>query len=184
MRSSVLFFLFLVHVGFSQEKTEVIPMLSKKEKQQYLKVINTVRKKSRTCGEYGYFPSAPIVMWSDKLYFAAYEHNQDMVTENYFAHTGSGAKSDWCGYALGKKSSTADRISNHNFNWQRCSENISAGTNRLLAQSAIDSWVNSPIHCKNMMDPNVTKVGLAHIQKPKTKYIHYWTLNFAKELKQ
>jgi len=166
--------------GEEDNNTEDIPVLSSVKITEYLDTINAARAVGRTCGDYGYFGPVADVEWSDKLYKASYEHSQDMTTMNYFSHTGSGAESDWSGYKLSKQSTVEDRIENYNFTWTRYSENITASTMRDTAQKAIDSWINSPGHCRNIMDPNVTKVGLAHTQSDTATYTHYWTQNFAR----
>jgi len=167
-------------VKSSRKGNNVIPPVSNSTMQAYLQIINAARAIPRSCGQYGYFPAVGKVSWSDKLYKAAYEHSQDMTRMNYFSHTGSGAESDWSGYALQKQSSPGDRIKHYNFNWTRYSENIIAGTVRDTAEKVINSWLNSPGHCKNIMDPNVTKVGLAHTQSNNTQYTHYWTQDFGR----
>ena len=169
-----------VNYSWGDEGINTIPVLSESDKQIYLETINSARAIARVCGDYGYFPATTPVVWSNKLYNAGYEHSQDMTIMDYFSHTGSGAESDWSGYALSKQSTPKDRIENYNFNWTRYSENIAAGTNMDTAQKAINAWLNSPGHCKNIMDPNVTKVGLAHIESSEAYYTHYWTQNFGR----
>ncbi|MEH6456359.1 MAG: CAP domain-containing protein, partial [Cocleimonas sp.] len=114
------------------------------------------------------------------LYKAAYEHSQDMTETNTFSHEGSGTVSDWSGYSLSKQSALRDRVATYGYSWSRLSENISAGTSRDTAQEAVDSWLASDGHCKNMMDPNVTEVGMAISTDQNTTYTNYWTQNFGR----
>jgi len=157
-----------------------IPALSEAEIVHYLTVINIARSEAKTCNGTGNYPAVAAVVWSDKLYKAAYEHSQDLSTSNTFAHDGSGTTSDWSGYALNKQSSIADRVSTYNYSWSRISENISAGTTRDTAQKAIDSWLASSGHCHNIMSANVTEVGMALSTNQSSTYTNYWTQNFAK----
>lgn len=158
--------------------THQTPTLSESDKHNYLSLINNARAEARTCTGTGKFPAVAAVIWSDKLYKASYEHSQDMTESNTFSHDGSGTVSDWSGYPLNKESSMSDRVATYNYNWFRVSENISAGTEWDTAKEAIDSWLDSPGHCHNIMDPNMTEVGMALSVNADTKYTHYWTQNF------
>ena len=158
--------------------TQQIPILSETDKQNYLYQINKARAETRTCTNTGTFPAVSPVTWSDKLYKAAYEHSQDMTESNTFSHDGSGTVSDWSGYALDKQSSLRDRVENYNYAWTLISENISAGTDWDTPEEAMESWLNSPDHCHNIMNPNVTEVGMALSINTDTRYTHYWTQNF------
>lgn len=166
-----------------------IPVLSKADKQIYLTAINNARTVSRTCpGDPKQvppilevdFPATVAVKWSDKLYKAAYEHSQDMTESDTFSHSGSGTASDWSGSALNKQSSMVDRVATYGYNWSLLSENISAGTNRDTAQKAMDSWLNSPGHCRNIMNADFTEVGMALSSNKSANYTHYWTQKFGK----
>jgi len=157
---------------------EATPALSNATIDEYLTTINNARAQARNCGVYGDFPAVLPVTWSDKLYKAAYEHSQDMTSANYFSHDGSGLSSDWTGFPLYKQSNMAERIENYNYTWYRLSENITAGTDRDTAQKAIDSWLLSDGHCKNIMDGEMTEVGMALSSDNSTQYTHYWTQNF------
>lgn len=157
-----------------------IPALSQADISSYLSIINSARSQATTCGDTGSFPAVPAVSWSNELYQAAYEHSQDLAISNTFSHGGSGTASDWSGVALNKQSDMRDRVENYGYNWARLSENISAGTVRDTPQEAVDSWMASPGHCHNMMDSNVTEVGMAIFTNNSSTYTHYWTQNFGK----
>jgi len=167
-------------VSITASSGNQIPVLSSATIQNYLTTINNARAVARSCGVYGNFAAVLAVAWNDKLYKAAYEHSQDMTKTNTFDHDGSGTASDWSGYSLSKQSAMRDRVATYGYSWSRLSENISAGTNRDTAQEAVDSWISSDGHCKNIMDPNVTDVGLALSSSQSTTYTHYWTQNFGR----
>jgi uncharacterized protein YkwD len=157
------------------------PSVSENTKEEYLRTINEARTKQQDCGSKGIKPAAPALIWSEKLYKAAYEHSNDMAESNTFSHDGSGTDSDWTGMDLGGKHSTfIERIENNSYIYSAAGENITAATNRNTAQKAIDSWIASDGHCANLMNPAFTEVGMAHIEKFGTTYIHYWTQNFGK----
>lgn len=157
-----------------------IPSLSNTSIQNYLNIINSARGTARSCGEYGNFPAVSDVTWSDKLYKASYEHSQDLSESNTFSHNGSNTISDWSGYLLGRESTLSDRVATYGYVWSSLSENITAGTNTDTAQEAVDSWLASDGHCKNLMSSSVTEVGLALSTNQNSTYTHYWTQNFGK----
>ncbi len=41
------------------------------------------------------------------------------------------------------------------------------------------SWIDSPGHCANIMNPNYTEVGVACAQNAMSTYKQYWTMNLA-----
>ncbi len=159
---------------------QIIPTLSEADKANYLFLINEARAEARVCGDRGNFPAVAAVTWNDKLYKTAYEHSQDLANSNTFSHDGSGTTTDWSGYALNKKSTMRERVATYDYQWSWISENISVGTSRDTPEEAMDSWIESPAHCQNLMDPNMTQVGMALAKNSSSEYIHYWTQNFGK----
>jgi uncharacterized protein YkwD len=156
------------------------PSLSGAVKESYIKAVNTMRSKGRTCGKAGYFPPAPSLRWSEALYRAAYEHSADMLANNMFTHEGSGKASDWTAKVqhLGRISNFTDRIENNGYKqWKRLAQNIAGGM-PTVAQT-MQQWETSEYHCVNIMNPVFTDFGMAHTYKAGTKFSHYWTQNFA-----
>ena len=158
------------------------PVLSDEEKQTYLDAINDARSRQQDCGSKGVYDPAPALSWSDELYKAAYEHDRDMVETDMYplSHDGSGTEYDWTAQEQGLEYSTfEDRIENNGYlDWQTIGENIAAGTNMDSARKAVEAWLDSDGHCANLMNPNYTEVGMAHIGKSGTYYTHYWTQDF------
>ena len=56
-------------------------------------------------------------------------------------------------------------------------ENISAGYHTLA--EAFSGWRDSPPHRANMLNKNVTKMGIAAVYSPQSKYKVYWALILA-----
>jgi uncharacterized protein YkwD len=56
-------------------------------------------------------------------------------------------------------------------------ENISAGYHTLA--EAFSGWRDSPPHKANMLKSGVTKMGIAAVYAPNTKYKVFWTLILA-----
>jgi uncharacterized protein YkwD len=107
-----------------------------------------------------------------------------MSTANFAAHNGSGTESDWTGIAMGDgqegvESAVTDRVDTYGYIWSQLSENITGGTDRDTAQKAVDAWLASDGHCKNIMDPDVTEVGMALSFDDESDYKYYWTQVFA-----
>ena len=157
-----------------------IPKLSEADKANYLFLINEARADARNCGDRGFFPAVAAVTWSTKLYKAAFEHSQDLANSNTWSHDGSGTETDWSGYALNKQSEMQDRVATYDYRWSRISENIYATTKNNTLKLAIEGWINSPGHCANLMDPDVTQVGMALAENPNSQFTYYWTQNFGK----
>jgi len=157
------------------------PPLDDAFKQAYLDVINEARAEGRECGEYGYFPAADPLSWNDRLYAASYEHSKDMAISNTFSHTGSGTKSDVTAEVLhpGTGSSVSERIEHNGYtNWRRYGENIAAGTSMDEAVEAMEGWLASPGHCKNIMKAEFKEVGMAVYYNEESHYKYYWTQDF------
>ena len=172
-------------INSGEENLEISPYdappLDESTKQIYLDAINNARAVAQDCGIYGIMDAAPALTWNDALYSAAYEHSEDMAESNTFTHTGSGTESDWTAQFLNLPSGSSmnDRIKNNGYIYGKIvGENIAAGSKRDTAQEAIDAWILSDSHCVNLMNPAYQEVGMAHVEKDNSTYIHYWTQNF------
>lgn len=51
--------------------------------------VNQIRATGANCGSSGTFGAAGALAWNTPLTQAAAGHSQDMVTNNFFSHTGS-----------------------------------------------------------------------------------------------
>ena len=72
----------------------------------------------------------------------------------------------------------AQRIKESSFDASIAVENIAAGYQTLAA--AFSGWRNSPPHRANMLNPAVTKMGIAAVYAPQTNYKVFWSLILAK----
>jgi uncharacterized protein YkwD len=70
-----------------------------------------------------------------------------------------------------------DRIRNSPFAGTVAVENISAGY-RTLAE-AFSGWRDSPPHRANMLNKSVTRIGIAAVYAPASKYKVFWALILA-----
>jgi uncharacterized protein YkwD len=69
------------------------------------------------------------------------------------------------------------RIAESGFNAGVAVENISAGYHTLA--EAFSGWRDSPPHRANMLNRNVTRMGIAAVYSPQSKYKVFWTLILA-----
>jgi uncharacterized protein YkwD len=71
-----------------------------------------------------------------------------------------------------------ERIRKSGFDAAVAVENISAGYHTMA--EAFSGWRDSPPHRANMLNGNVTKMGIAAVYAPKSKYKVFWSLILAK----
>ena len=71
-----------------------------------------------------------------------------------------------------------DRIQKSGFDAAIAVENIGAGYHTLA--EAFSGWRDSPPHRANMLNGNVTKMGIAAAYAPQSKYKVFWSLILAK----
>jgi uncharacterized protein YkwD len=126
-------------------------------KEEFLLRINKVRAKGCTCGTNYMRPAAPL-SWNDVLAKAAEGHARDMSKRNYFSHTSKDGRT------------IEARILAAGYTYQgyksfAIAENIAQGQ-RSIAE-VTDGWFKSPGHCMNLMNPDLTEIGIA-------EYKSYW----------
>ena len=155
--------------------------INKSKQKAFLSQINRIRSERRSCGKYGSMGPVHPLAWSDKLYDAALIHSYDMAASSHFSHDGSGSTNDRTAVdmGLGRGSTLRDRMSYSNYRWREVGENIAAGQH--TTQAAMEAWLRSDEHCKNLMSANFTEVGMAYY--PSTdQYKNYWAQNFGRSL--
>lgn len=72
----------------------------------------------------------------------------------------------------------ADRIRRSGFDASVAVENIGAGYHTLA--EAFSGWRDSPPHRANMLNASVTRMGIAAVYTPRSKYKVFWSLILAK----
>ena len=70
-----------------------------------------------------------------------------------------------------------ERIRKSRFDATVAVENIGAGYHTLA--EAFSGWRDSPPHRENMLNANVTRMGIAAVYSPKSKYKVFWSLILA-----
>ena len=71
----------------------------------------------------------------------------------------------------------AERIRKSGFDASVAVENIAAGYHTLA--EAFSGWRDSPPHRANMLNPSVTRIGIAAVYTAKSKFKVYWALILA-----
>jgi uncharacterized protein YkwD len=71
----------------------------------------------------------------------------------------------------------AQRLKASGFDAARAAENIGAGYHTLA--EAFSGWRNSPSHRANMLLAGATRMGIAAVYTPHSKYKVYWSLELA-----
>lgn len=132
--------------------------------QEILAATNAARAVPRDCGGVA-MAAAPPVRWSARLAAAALLHSQDMAQQGYFGHTDPQGKD------------VAQRASAAGYAWRNVAENIARGQNS--AQEAVAGWLDSPGHCRSLMDARLSEMGAAYSIRSNKRSTAYWTQVFA-----
>jgi uncharacterized protein YkwD len=91
-----------------------------------------------------------------------------MAINRFFSHTGS------------DNSSAGDRISREGYRWSAWGENIAAGIPNSAVNAVMQSWIDSPGHCSNLMATVFTNFGAAKYSDSSSIYGVYWTQVFGR----
>jgi uncharacterized protein YkwD len=97
------------------------------------------------------------------------------LTRLAMAHTRAMVTRDKLDHNLGKP--FGQRIKESGYDATAAVENISAGYHTLA--EAFSGWRESPPHRANMLHKGVTRIGIAAVYAPKSKYKVFWTLILA-----
>jgi uncharacterized protein YkwD len=103
---------------------------------------------------------------------AAQRHTEDMARNNRLDHQGRDG------------SKLADRAKRAGYAYARVAENLAAGY--ATAAQAVKSWLDSPPHRRNLLDPEISDAGIGYVfrdgEAGAKAYRHYWTANFGRRL--
>ncbi|AWN23615.1 CAP domain-containing protein [Deinococcus irradiatisoli] len=131
--------------------------------QQVLALTNAARSQARSCGG-AYEPAAPPLSLNTKLSTAAQGHASDMARHNYFSHTSQDGRT------------LAERINDVGYSWSSVGENIAAG--QPTPEAVVAGWLASPGHCANLMNANLSQMGLGYATGG--SYGAYWVQDFGR----
>ncbi len=160
MKKTVFFMLYLVFAGIlsCEDNKNYLDAPQNPDSEKLLELVNEVRAEGCDCGGEYQAPASPVA-WNDKLEQAAQNHSNDMDKNNFMNHDGSDG------------SSPGDRIVAVGYSWSTYGENIANGYTSETA--VIQGWLDSPGHCKNIMNAKFTEMGIATSGS-------YWTMVLAK----
>ncbi len=133
---------------------------------ELLQLVNEARGVDRSCGGVSYSRTTALA-WNDRLAIAAHSHATDMATNDFFDHTGSDGLS------------VSDRAQNAGYNRRSVGENIGAGYRS--ASAAMAGWLNSPGHCRNIMNPDYQDFAMACAEDENSTYEIYWVQVFGRQ---
>ncbi len=131
--------------------------------QTLLAQVNAARAKPRMCGGKRFAAARPLA-WSSALGSAAQRHSRSMAERDYFSHNDPNGDSPF------------DRARAAGYRGKQVGENIAAGQGS--PRAAMDSWLASPGHCANLMNPRFTQVGAAYAAQTRSENGIYWTMMF------
>lgn len=129
--------------------------------EEALQRINAARAAGRRCGARD-MPPAPPLAWNEELYAAAFGHSSDMARGNYFEHVSP------AGVTVRQRAASA------RYKWRDLGENIAGGTKGW--PDTMQTWLDSPDHCENLMDASFGDVAVACVAQPGTQWGTYWTM--------
>jgi uncharacterized protein YkwD len=149
---------------------------------EMLVAVNQARASARMCGT-RMMPAVPALRWSTRLETAARSHNEHMASASCFSHDTTG--SDPC-----RDGTPCNRVVASGYRWSAYAENIAAGTpfssvsavmnGTTVGGRTFDGWLDSPGHCANIMNANVTELGADRFDRSGSEYGTYWTQVFGR----
>ncbi len=131
---------------------------------EMLVYTNEARAAGARCAQDQFGPAPPMTM-NEFARYAARLHSRDMAMQNYFEHASlDGRMFDQRMRAVGFDGG------------QPWGENLAGG--QAEAADAVEGLMNSPGHCRNIMNPDFRVVGMGYAFERGSSLKHYWTQNF------
>jgi uncharacterized protein YkwD len=128
-------------------------------------LVNQARAQGATCGTQSFGAANSLVMEA-RLRCAARVHSLDMATRGFFDHDNPDGESPF------------DRMARAGYSFFAAGENIAAG--QTTPQQVVEGWLQSPGHCRNIMSPDFTEIGVGYVTAPAGMLPHYWTQVFGR----
>lgn len=132
-----------------------------------LELVNDARAKPRRCGN-DTFAAVPPLRLRLALERAAHVHAMDMAAHGHMSHAGSDG------------STPAQRVKRARYDWRAVAENVAVG--QATPEAAVDSWLESPSHCANLMSAKYTEMGVAYVVNLERPEGIFWAQVFAAPL--
>lgn len=122
--------------------------------------INDARATGRRCGILKKLDAAPPLQRSAALDMAAAAHARDIAARGALGHEGADG------------STAAERAERAGYRWTTVGENVAAGQTE--AADVVDTWLDSPGHCRNLMDARFSDTGIAVAVNESDDKVIYW----------
>lgn len=107
-----------------------------------------------------------------RLESAAQSHARHMAERDCYAHVCPG------------EPALDQRVRQAGYPYRKITENIHAA--QTDPQRVVAGWMNSPGHRRNILDPDVTEIGVGHVYLAQdgghTRHHHYWVADFGDQL--
>jgi uncharacterized protein YkwD len=126
--------------------------------------VNAARAAGHRCGS-RYYPPAPALVPDPILAAAALDYSRTMARTGHFDHIGLDG------------STPHTRVVASGYRAALVGENIAAG--ELTPEDAVSGWLESPGHCRNIMDPRFRETGIGFAVNLAQHEAVYWTQEFA-----
>lgn len=123
-----------------------------------LDLVNQTRRAGCKCGSQRMPPVSPVSL-HPQLTAAARTHSADQARIQKMQHQGSDG------------STVGTRLTRAGYSWRAVAENVA--WNYPNIDAVVAGWISSPGHCRNIMNPDYTFMGVAEKDL-------YWTQVFAK----
>ena len=130
---------------------------------QVLKLVNRERAQGGDCGG-RYFKPSPALNGQPQLARAAKRHALAMSEEHFFDHRGP------------RGDTPQSRIDDSGYQGRAWGENIAAG--QRSPESVVRAWMKSPGHCRNILNPLFTELGVSFVFESQSPYKTYWVQAF------
>jgi uncharacterized protein YkwD len=130
---------------------------------EVLRLGNEQRGKGADCGGSAFGPAAPL-SHNGLLRCAARVQSRDMATRSFFDHQNPDGDGP------------AERAGKAGYSYSTLGENIAAGYP--TPEAVVAGWMGSPGHCRNLMNPNFTEIGVGYYAGGSGGYGAYWTQVF------
>jgi len=99
--------------------------------------------------------------WSETLTYSAYLHAEQMDEYEFFAHKSIDGED------------IGERLDAIGYKWQYVGENLAQGQDTF--DEAFNDWIESPSHCRMLMNPDMKEMGLARVGE-------YWVQHFGTKM--
>ncbi|GGR50294.1 hypothetical protein GCM10008959_09290 [Deinococcus seoulensis] len=134
---------------------------------RFMNITNEARRQGQRCGDQLFNTTGPLA-WDDTLARSAQMHVNDMVRLNFRGHVNPETGSE-----------PLERARQNGFTGELAGEN--AAYNVMTPEEALQTLIDSPGHCRTLMNPDWTLFGAAVGNgTPTTTFANYWVQSFGR----